>query len=457
MQLQKLAMGVVLAGLAATCWGYQTDFHFGMTYWLGIQAGLTPEESEYLASGNEWKDAGMLDARPVVAYNICLRNDPGGFDLTRKHHFRSQHAFPALPRKREVTVDSAFGVEDVTLEIRKAQPAMKGSDDAFNQLFAFGGVLHGFQDLYSHQGETQVPWGCGYTMAWAHPVARNRDAGLKPNWLSSAADLTSNWPDDCLAAALATYNHIRTFTSKVFPDRDQPEEWSAHQTSEVKTFCALSTKSEKVDWLKGKVPYEQSVMDSSNLENGKGSYSPKLWRTLPLRNYATAGAPQERINLEAELDKLAKKVTKANLTPEQRFVVEKYLQGLAKGPARAILDFLGPLLGRPAVESDPIVQATLRMRFIDRGLAAKLPLPVDLLNQADNDLGAIADGQNAEWRSFYVRPRGQSDEPYLVSNSNGEIVVYALLRHAPNELVRAYFKTPAKTTVLAGVDTIAVH
>ena len=69
-----------------------------MTYWLGIQAGLSPDESEYLASGDEWKDAGMLDARPVVAYNICLKNDPTAFTEMRKHHFRSEERAQSLPR-----------------------------------------------------------------------------------------------------------------------------------------------------------------------------------------------------------------------------------------------------------------------------------------------------------------------------------------------------------------------
>ena len=98
------------------------------------------------------------------------------------------------------------------------------------------------------------------------------------------------------------------------------------------------------------------------------------------------------------------------------------------------------------------------MRFVDRGISSRVPLPVDILNQPDADIGAIADGQSLGWQQFYVQPRGQSvEQPYIVADSGGNLVLFALLRHAPNELVRATFKSSDGKTILDALETTAVH
>jgi len=130
-QPRELVVGAMAAGTVSLSQAYQTDFHFGMTYWLGLQVGLTADESFRLASGNDWKDAGMLDARPIVAYSICIKKDPTAFQLAREHHFRSIEENPAPPIARQVLPGVPYATEKVNKLTGKVRAnSLNGPADA---------------------------------------------------------------------------------------------------------------------------------------------------------------------------------------------------------------------------------------------------------------------------------------------------------------------------------------
>jgi len=463
MRIDSFALGILLAGVAASSHAYQTDFHYGMTYWLGQQAQLTADESAVLASGNEWKDSGMLDARPVIAYNVCWKNEPDAFKLMRENHFRASAEYPAPPPERKVQTLTTFASEQVVELIKKTQPAAPSSPVANNRIVDFGGALHGFQDTYSHQGESQVPPGCNASSVWTHPRIRNGETGPLPNWLGTGADQTHRWLADCENAAHATYDHLRNFVGKLFPARTRAPNWSDALRNEVRDFCGKSTKSEKADWLKSHgVPQEQAIVDSSSLEDGSGSYKSNLWRTLDLKGFATNPADRapEARKLELDMERLAAKVERGNISPDERAVLERYLEALVKGPAASLPERLAPLIGVPGTlpANHPFLITTQRLRFVDRGLAARDPLPVNQLSNPDADIGAVPLGLSSNWRDFLVRPRGQQiEQPYIVASDSGRIVAFALLRHAPYEVIRVDLKAGGKATVISGVTVAAMH
>ena len=462
MRIRSLVAGVAIVGFATSSLGYQSDFHYGMTYWLGLQSGLTPEESAYLASGDEWKDAGMLDARTVVAYNICVMNEPRAFSLMRENHFRTSQQDPAPPRYREIYPASTYGEEEVRDLIARVKTLPDSSPEALNRILDFGGALHGYQDTFSHQGVSQVPFGCDQNIAWTHPKVRNGETSLPPNWLGTGADQTYRWQPDCMEAAKGTFRHLLAFVANLYPDRKRPKDWDSRLEEEAEAFCAADTKSAKVDWLTAHlVPQEQAILASSTLKDGTGSFRHRLRLVLDLKRSVPVTEPSEQVRrIDAQVQKLAANVQKVNAAPQVRSVLERYLESLVKGPAASLPERLGPLLGYPGAAplSHPALVSTQRLRFVDRGLATEVPIPLAQLGTPNGDIGTVAEGIPDNWRNFYVTPRGQSNEqPYILGAKSGWMIAFVLLRHAPYEVVRIALKRDAKFAVVTGVDILDLH
>lgn len=463
MQLGKLAVGTMVAGLVTVSQAYQTDFHFGMTYWLGIQVGLSAEESLLVASGNEWKDEGMMDARPVVAYFICVKRDPFAFQSAREHHFRATEENPAPPNAREVRPGTPYASQKVEELIEKAMALSgKAPEVKRNGLIDFGGALHGFQDTYAHRGESQVPIRCDANLAWTHPKSRNGDTGRLPNYLSTNADHTHRWPKDCVTAARESYNYLRTFVARLFPERKHSLAWSADLEARVDAFCKAETKSAKVDWLKDHgVPQEQAIAQGTSLDDGKGTYQHKFGRSVNLGGLTpqrTAKAEEAR-RLQEDMERLARKLEKPNATAEERRLLERYLQLLVNSPAASLPEQLAALFGQSGVvpADDLSLIQTQRLRFVDRGLAAHDPIPLAALATPAADIATMPD-RTTSWQSMYVTPLGQSvEQPYVLGPSGEGLVAFALLRHAPYEVVRIEISRKEKLPHIAAVEIVAMH
>lgn len=462
MRVRHLATGLAIAGVATSSLGYQTDFHYGVTYWLGLQSGLKPEESAYLASGDEWKDAGMLDARTVVAYNICFKKEPDAFKLMRENHFRASTQYPAPPADRAVTPASAFGEEEVREMIAKVPALPIGSPQALDRLLDFGGALHGYQDTFSHQGVSQVPWLCDQNIAWTHPKARNGETSLAPNWLGTGADQTYKWQPDCMEAVKGTYGHLLAFLAKLYPGRTRPKDWDSQVAKEARAFCAAETKSAKVDWFVAhNVPQEQAILASSTLKDGAPSFHYRLRVALNLKpSVPVTELSEQARRIDAQVNKLAANVDKPDVSPQVRSVLERYLRALVRAPAASLPEQLGPMLGYSgsAPLDHPVLINTQRLRFVDRGLATDVPIPLAQLATPDADIGTVAEGVAASWQSFLVTPRGQSSEqPYILGSASGRMYAFVLLRHAPYEVLAIELKGDSKSAVIANVTVLDLH
>ena len=442
---RRLSAGALALVMSSPAQTYQTDFHFGMTYWLGMQAGFTPEESLLLASGDEWDDAGMYDARPVVAYSICIKKDPTAFKAMREHHFRATEEYPSPPGARLVAPGTPYATEAVRALIARSWTA----GQTRNALVDFGGALHGFQDTYSHRGESQVPLRCDANLTWTHPRTRNGDTTPWPNYLSTNADLTHLWPEDCVKAAQETYGYLQTFAGKLFPQRKKAPAWNG----------AMAT---KVDWLHSHgVPQEQAIAQSTTLDDGGGSFKYEFGRSVKLEGFtATKGAGSDGgRRLAADMEALAKRVEKSEITPEERTLLEQYLRVLVNSSADDLPEQLALPLARtgrlPA--DDPMLRTTQRLRFLDRGRSAHNPMPVADLSIPGVDI-ATGPGRPSAWQSMYVTPLLQTVErPYVLGTDDNYLVAFALLRHAPNEVLRVAILRDGKQPRLVGVDILAMH
>ena len=354
----------------------------------------------------------------------------------REHHFRSANRDPAPPSKRPVLPSrTGFAVEDVEKVIREAQPG------SINDLYRFGGALHGFQDTFAHHGESQVPYRCDASKAWTHPKDRNGDTGLWPNYLSTKADHTFRWSADCVTAARESYSHLRRLVEKI--KGKAPPDWNDDLTHQADKFCRAETKSAKVDWLKEHgVPQEQAIAQSTTLESGKGSYSWSFTRSLELvRPRAEPGTavPADTGKLQDQMDKLATSVEsfdKMAVTPEERNVLEQYLYALVIGRATGLAERMAPLFGRQLQDTDISLKVSQRLRLVDRGLAESDPTSLlGALQVASADIAS--ETGTGGWQRMYVTPRGRSaEQPYLLQRSAEGLVAFALLKHAPYKVLR---------------------
>ena len=123
--------------LLAACWtppctAYETDFHYGMTYWLSRMAGLDDAESRHVAIGNENRDQGMLDAKYAVIARLCLLRQENASNYTHEAHFRAQKAPPAPRPDRTVVHTASFAGQGVgnVLPTRARRSGTSSTDSA---------------------------------------------------------------------------------------------------------------------------------------------------------------------------------------------------------------------------------------------------------------------------------------------------------------------------------------
>ena len=215
--MQKLvsAMPLLAACWAPPCAAYETDFHYGMTYWLSRTAGLDDAESRHVAIGNENRDQGMLDAKYAVIARLCLLRAKNASVYTHEAHFRAQKAPPAPRPDREVVHTASFagqGVED-----RWPRRARRSGTSSIR----LGDALHGWQDTFSHEGEPSAVWPC------PKPTRARFDRfGYREFSEHLYADVTYPRPKLCEQTSETTYVFIERFLAERRPEL-KPPPWSA--------------------------------------------------------------------------------------------------------------------------------------------------------------------------------------------------------------------------------------
>jgi len=277
---------VVMAFLAltpASSGAFEADVHFGLTQWLALQAGYSAQQAEFIARGNQQADSGLMDSMlPMLEY-ACLARSPGMARAAQSYHFASAVTVPAAPAQREIVANSDTAR-------RKLDAVMKAArSKADSHLLKLGEALHLLQDSWAYQGVPGQPVfhtpavQCDATLAWGAPKARG-------GWSSHKADVASQWPDDTVAMAAATYQYLTAYpqlaegprTAKPWPELRK----------QLDGFVQAGTKAAQRRWFVANGVNEVAFLQGTSLPDGAGfvSLGPlALPRALPpLRSDTTA-------------------------------------------------------------------------------------------------------------------------------------------------------------------------
>ena len=88
--LRYLAIGQLLVGICAPAHAYESDVHYGLTYWLASNAGYNAVQSNAIAQGDELTDTGLLDAKHSIIWELCIKGNVDASRWTRRLHFRAK-------------------------------------------------------------------------------------------------------------------------------------------------------------------------------------------------------------------------------------------------------------------------------------------------------------------------------------------------------------------------------
>ena len=266
---------ILLLFLSVTpvCLAFESDVHYGLTYWLARQAGFDEREARTIAGGSQRVDSGAMQFIDVVYMYACLDEDDVGAKRAGAHHYPTSGPVPGAPQARTVRPGSDAAIEGV-LETTGVPAGKAGF-----MLLRLGERLHVMQDAWAHQGEPDVPqpgasgFRCDPTRAWGHPKARGGASSHK-------ADLTHHWPADTKAAARLTYGALLQYPTIAGKER-RPRDWSALEPL-LDDFIVASSKSAKRAWFAAQGIEDVSFLEGTSLPDGERPFTLK-WdgRRLP--------------------------------------------------------------------------------------------------------------------------------------------------------------------------------
>ncbi|MEG0862120.1 MAG: hypothetical protein RSD81_15265 [Pseudomonas sp.] len=419
---------VTLLTLHPSAFAYESDFHFGLTYWLAIQAGFDHQHSHDIARGDELTDSGLLDAKHAIIWQLCIKRQEDASKLTRYLHFRAQQPPPALPDARPVDNAEVFAQGQINSVL--AEP----DHGAQTQLLKFGQALHGWQDSFSHRGVSDHHAPCPAQWVWTHAIDRG-------GALSHQADRTYVYPFDCREAAKSSYGFLRRYRQTINLTTTA-KDWSVLEP-QVFAFCQLQNRTAKQQWFEAHdVAQARAIAGNTSLSDGEQHF----WRPPAIDLRPLPAQPQTAVpdyerqvtgwRLDAEADALLHTTLDSlalKSTPQARQWASAFLQAWLTTPPEQLPQTLVPFFGgRPLTIEDQPVDRLLRLRMTDRGLADNPEVPAEkFLGDAQGFITANAD----TWRSLLVPPRAQ-ETPALVGNDQDDgIIVIALLRSAPNAVL----------------------
>lgn len=258
----SLSMLVLLTALATplTCAGFESDVHFGLTFWLAKKAGFAPREAEAIALANQRIDAGSIEYMTSPLQFACLsRFIPDAVDV-QAHHYPSERKVPADTQSRPVVPGGTPALSSIDAALRRAD----GGKAAF-MLGEFGRSLHALQDSWAHKGTPSVlDWSrygieCNANLTMAPPLDRGTPA-------SHVANLTWRWPADVEEMAKSTYTQMLRYP-KINGSPRQAAPWEQVQQA-LPDFISARTKSAKLDWFVAKGIADTSFLDGTSLPDG---------------------------------------------------------------------------------------------------------------------------------------------------------------------------------------------
>ncbi|AIL62116.1 hypothetical protein [Pseudomonas alkylphenolica] len=410
---------------------YESDFHFGLTYWLAIQAGFDHQQSHDIARGDELTDTGLLDAKHAIIWQLCIKRQEDASKLTRYLHFRAQNPPPALPPARPVDNAEVFAQGQINSVLAEPDHSPQA------HLLKLGQALHGWQDSFSHHGVSDHRAPCPEQWVWTHAI--DRGGALKHQ-----ADRTYVYPFDCREAAKSSYGFLRRYRQAMNLTATA-KDWSVLEP-QVFAFCQLKTRTAKSQWLQThSVPQARAIAGNTSLSDGEQRFggSPAIdLRPAPAQQPVTPTTvpDYERQTTGWQLDAEADALLQSTLgslavksSPQARQWAMAFLQAWLTSPPEQLPQTLAPFFGgRPMTLADQSIDRLLRLRMSDRGLADDAEFaPEKFLGDAQGFI--TADDQT--WRSLLVPPRAQ-ELPTLVGNDkDDELFLIAVLRSAPNAVL----------------------
>ncbi|KWF29458.1 hypothetical protein WT56_17620 [Burkholderia pseudomultivorans] len=255
---------LLLAALAIPlrCAGFESDVHFGLTYWLAKQAGFAAGEAGAIALADQRIDAGSIEYMTTPLQFACLsRLAPDAVDAQAAHYAADAHV-PAAAQTRTVVPDGPAVQSSIDATLRRAD----GRHAAF-MLGEFGRSLHALQDAWAHQGTPSVPdWRrygieCDANLAMAVPAARGGPSG-------HIADMTWRWPADVEAMAKSTYAQLSRYPTIDGVSRHALP-WEQIRPA-LAGFIDARTKRAKSDWFVAHGIADTAFLDGTSLPDGAG-------------------------------------------------------------------------------------------------------------------------------------------------------------------------------------------
>jgi len=426
----------LLLGLVACApsFGFEGDVHFGLTKWLGIQAGFTLAQAESIAIGDQRVDAGDMQFIDSVLDYACFERNARVSKEVAAHHYPSDGPVPGPPPQRSV-VAGGDAAQNSAQAMAKTIPSQAGF-----MLYKLGESLHVLQDSFAHQGISDSPQPdpaivCDPTLAWAHP--RNRGG-----WNSHRADLTMFWPAETMAMAKATYEFLVRYPPVDGVART-PKDWNS-VGAELDGFVAAATKRDKQAWFSKHGITDVAFLEGASLKDGAEPMELK-W-------------PGRRFPALATIQSTQFDIDAAPLVFFNRFFADwistNDFDALAAANAAPALKNSGAARGDAFAPLDKVqLAARLRIwRMRDHGAVADLAHTRDRLSAGQlAALGAIARSPagiaryaNPTDAFFPLLTHGPHPSPLLPfivrsaspsPSGNARAVAIAKLRHAPYDTI----------------------
>ena len=276
---------VVASGAEA----WESDVHYGLTYWLALQASFTDDAARLVAEADLSLDRGIRAAPMAVGVYAC-RGDYGASRDVRDNHFPTDVNVPNPPERREVVANSAAARRRALDEAhQRIDP--KYSNAQPESLSRFGEDLHPLQDSWSHQGEPDVPaWLCRRDYAWSHPYSRG-------GWSSHYADLVYAWVEDALPMAKVTFEMmVEYLKSNPWASTGRPPAAWSDVEKALLDLAVTQTKTEKAQWFQGHGIKNVAFLNGISRPDGTSSFPNLVLQKVfapPPEAIAVAKVPRE--------------------------------------------------------------------------------------------------------------------------------------------------------------------